>query len=64
MQTMQRGHYLRTIEGQFVGNLLRFETGLAGEKLLDSVRGTHGIPTVAQAGGCWELIGSREMLHG
>jgi hypothetical protein len=61
---MERGDDLRAFESQFVGNLLRFESGLAGEKLLDSVRGTHGIPTVAQAGGCWELIGSREMLHG
>jgi hypothetical protein len=60
---MERGDHLRTLQSQFVGNLLRFEARLAGEKFLDTVRGTHGIPTVAQAGGWWEPAG-REMLNG
>jgi hypothetical protein len=51
MQGMESGDYLRAFESQFVGNLLRFETGLAGEKLLDAVRGTHRTPTVPQAEG-------------
>ena len=53
LQAVERGDYLRAFEPQLVGNLLRLQSGLPGEKLLDWVDGAHRIPTVAQAGGRW-----------
>jgi len=38
---MQNGGHLRSVEPQFVRNLLRFKSWLLGEKLLNSIRVAH-----------------------
>ena len=42
-QRVERCHDFGTLEPQFVGNLLRLESGLVGEQLLDAIRLAHAV---------------------